>query len=194
MPSTGARTTRPARCLEPILKPLWGAYACLKRGRDAREPLDLDLPERKVVLTKEGFVDRVVVPERLDAHKLVEEFMIQANVAAAETLEKKRTPLLYRIHDASSPEKLESLRDFLSTLDISLPKAGNLRPSHFNGILKRVVDTPNAELVNTVVLRSPGAGGIRAGQHRPFRAEPAPLRPLHLADPPLFGPHRPSAA
>ena len=140
--------------LETILKPLWGAYACLKRGRDAREPLDLDLPERKVLLTKDGLVDRVVVPDRLDAHKLVEEFMIQANVAAAETLEKKRTPLLYRIHDASSPEKLESLRDFLSTLDISLPKAGNLRPSHFNGILKRVVNTPNAELVNTVVLRS----------------------------------------
>ncbi len=140
--------------LEPVLKPLWGAYACLTRGRNDREPLDLDLPERKVLLTKDGLVDRVVVPERLDAHKLVEEFMIQANVAAAETLEKKRTPLLYRIHDASSPEKLESLRDFLSTMDISLPKAGNLRPSHFNGILKRVEGTPNAELVNTVVLRS----------------------------------------
>ncbi|MDJ0929880.1 ribonuclease R [Breoghania sp.] len=140
--------------LDPVLKPLWDAYACLKRGREVREPLDLDLPERKVLLTKGGFVDRVVVPERLDAHKLVEEFMIQANVVVAETLEKRRTPLLYRIHDASSPEKLESLRDFLSTLDIKLPKAGTLRPSHFNGILKHVEDTPNAELVNTVVLRS----------------------------------------
>ena len=140
--------------LEPILKPLWGAYASLKRGREAREPLELDLPERKILLKEDGTVDRVLVPERLDAHKLIEECMIQANVAAAETLELKRTPLLYRVHDASSPEKLEALRDFLSTIDIKLPKAGNLRPSHFNGILGRVKDTPHADLVNEVVLRS----------------------------------------
>lgn len=140
--------------LEPILKPLYEAYAALKRGREAREPLELDLPERKILLKPDGTVDRVLVPERLDAHKLIEECMIQANVAAAETLEQKRTPLLYRIHDASSPEKLEALRDFLSTLDIKLPKAGNLRPSHFNGILGRVKGTPHADLVNEVVLRS----------------------------------------
>jgi ribonuclease R len=140
--------------LTGVLKPLWEAYACLKRGRDAREPLDLDLPERKILLKPDGTVDRVIVPERLDAHKLIEEMMIQANVCAAETLEKHKVPLVYRIHDAPSLEKLESLREFLGSLDISLPKAGALRPSQFNHILARVVDTPNQTMVNEVVLRS----------------------------------------
>ena len=75
--------------LDDVLKPLWAAYEVLKRGRNAREPLELDLPERKILLKPDGTVDRVVVPDRLDAHKLIEEFMIQANVAAAETLEAK---------------------------------------------------------------------------------------------------------
>ena len=150
----GFASDRTGPMLEPILKPLWEAYAVLKRGRDAREPLDLDLPERKILLKPDGTVDRVVVPERLDAHKLIEEFMIQANVAAAETLERHRIGLVYRIHDAPSQEKLFSLSEFLSTLDFKLAKTGNLRPSQFNGILARFADTPNAHLVNEVVLRS----------------------------------------
>lgn len=140
--------------LEGVLKPLWAAYAVLKKGRDAREPLELDLPERKIKLKEDGTVDSVYVPERLDAHKLIEEFMIQANVAAAETLERKKSPLLYRVHDASTPEKLESLKDFLSTISMKLPSSGGLRPSVFNGILAKVKDTPQANLVNEVVLRS----------------------------------------
>jgi ribonuclease R len=140
--------------LEPVLKPLWAAYAALKAARDARSPLDLDLPERKLVLKTDGTVDRVVVPPRLDAHRLIEEFMIQANVAAAETLEAKRTPLVYRVHDAPSFEKLEALRELLKTLDIELPKSGNLRPSHFNRILARVAGQDSASLVNEVVLRT----------------------------------------
>lgn len=140
--------------LDGVLKPLWAAYDALKKGREAREPLELDLPERKIALKTDGTVDHVYVPDRLDAHKLIEEFMIQANVAAAETLEKKKSPLLYRVHDASTPEKLESLKEFLSTLNMKLPSAGGLRPSVFNGILAKVKDTPQAHLVNEVVLRS----------------------------------------
>ncbi|MBG6205671.1 ribonuclease R [Labrenzia sp. EL_126] len=140
--------------LEGVLQPIWDAYAVVKKGRDAREPLELDLPERKIKLKDDGTVDHVFVPERLDAHKLIEEFMIQANVAAAETLEKKKSPLLYRVHDASTPEKLESLKDFLSTLNMKLPSSGGLRPSVFNGILAKVKDSPQANLVNEVVLRS----------------------------------------
>lgn len=140
--------------LEGVLQPIWDAYAVVKKGRDAREPLELDLPERKIKLKDDGTVDHVFVPERLDAHKLIEEFMIQANVAAAETLEKKKNPLLYRVHDASTPEKLESLKDFLSTLNMKLPSSGGLRPSVFNGILAKVKDSPQANLVNEVVLRS----------------------------------------
>ncbi len=140
--------------LGPVLRPLWDAYAVLLRGRQAREPLELDLPERKILLKPDGTVDRVVIPERLDAHKLIEEFMIQANVAAAETLEAKRSPLVYRIHDQPSLSKLESLREFLSSLDLKIAKQGNLKPETFNQILTKVVDTPNQHLVNEVVLRS----------------------------------------
>ncbi|WP_370673688.1 ribonuclease R [Pleomorphomonas sp. PLEO] len=140
--------------VDNILKPLWAAYDILASARDARGPLDLNLPERKVLLKPDGTVDRIATPERLTAHRLIEEFMIQANVAAAETLEKRRTPLLYRIHDQPSLAKLESLREFLATLDMKIAKQGNLQPELFNRILERVEGTPQAYLVNEVVLRS----------------------------------------
>jgi ribonuclease R len=140
--------------LEPVLRPLWAAYACVKQARDKRAPLDLDLPERKILLKPDGTVDRVIVPQRLDAHRLIEEFMILANVAAAEELEKHRQVLIYRVHDAPSPEKLVALREFLATFDISIPKADNLRPANFNGILARVRGSEHETLVNEVVLRS----------------------------------------
>jgi len=145
-------TTRPL--LGPVLSPLWGAWQALRRGREARGPLELDLPERKVILKNDGSIDRIIVPPRLDAHRLIEEFMIQANVAAAETLEVKKSPLLYRIHEPPSKIKLEALRDFLKTLEIQLPKAGTLRPAHFNRILTRVEGSDIDQLVNEVVLRS----------------------------------------
>ncbi len=150
----GQADTQTADILDSVLKPLWAAYACLKKGRDHREPLDIDVPERKIKLKKDGTVDRVIVPDRLDAHKLVEEFMIQANVAAAESLEHKKQPLIYRIHDAPSLSKLESFRDFLKTMNMTLTRSGNLRPVHFNAILNAARDSDSADLVNQVVLRS----------------------------------------
>lgn len=143
-----------APLLVGVLRPLYAAYAAVKKARDAREPLDLDLPERKIMLKPDGTVDKVVVPERLDAHRLIEEFMILANVAAAETLEEKRTPLVYRVHDSPSLEKFSSLREFLKTLDIALPKTDTVRPAHFNAILARTEGTELAPLVNQVILRS----------------------------------------
>ncbi len=114
----------------------------------------MDLPERKIVLDSEGRVLRIVTPERLDAHRLIEEFMIQANVSAAETLEAVKSPLLYRIHDAPGQEKLKALAEFLATLDVTMPKAGLVKPEQFNRILSRMKDTEFAELVNEVILRS----------------------------------------
>lgn len=140
--------------LDGVLKPLYAAYRCVKKARDARQPLDLDLPERKILLKEDGTVDSVVVPERLDAHRLIEEFMILANVAAAETLEERRTPLIYRVHDGPTLAKLSALRDFLKTLDIGLPKIDQVRPAHFNRILAEVAETDAAPLVNQVILRS----------------------------------------
>jgi ribonuclease R len=126
----------------------------MARARDGRAPLDLDLPERKILLKADGTVDRIIAPERLEAHRLIEEFMIQANVAAAETLERARVPLIYRVHDEPAPEKLQALREFLATIDISLPKGAVLRPEHFNHILSRVKGRDVEKLVNEVVLRT----------------------------------------
>ncbi|MFL9823932.1 ribonuclease R [Rhodoplanes sp. SY1] len=137
-----------------VLRPLYDAYAALKRARDERSPLDLELPERKILLKPDFTVDRVVVPPRLDAHRLIEEMMILANVAAAETLEKQKTPLVYRVHDEPSLDKMTALREFLATLDINVPKAGALKPAQFNTVLARVKGRDNEALVNEVVLRS----------------------------------------
>ena len=151
----GGRTDEDSQwLLDPVLRPLYAAYATLKRARDARGPLDLDLPERKILLKADGTVDRVVTPERLESHRLIEEFMILANVAAAETLEAARTPLIFRVHDEPSLEKVEALRQFLETLHISMPKGGAMRAEQFNHILDRVKGTDHEKLVNEVVLRS----------------------------------------
>ncbi|EAS51051.1 VacB and RNase II family 3'-5' exoribonucleases [Aurantimonas manganoxydans SI85-9A1] len=150
----GATGDVDAHVTETMLKPLWAAYALARSARERRQPLDLDLPERKLKLGPDGRVEKVVVPARLDAHRLIEEFMILANVAAAESLESKRQALIYRAHDAPSLAKLESLREFLRTLEISLAKSGTLRPSHFNGILSQVKASEHESLVNEVVLRS----------------------------------------
>ncbi|WP_407154577.1 ribonuclease R [Bradyrhizobium sp. STM 3557] len=140
--------------LDPILKPLYAAYEVAKRGRDARDPLELDLPERKILLKADGTVDRVVIPERLDAHRLIEEFMILANVAAAEMLEKKALPLIYRVHDEPTVEKVHALQEFLKTLDVPFAKSGALRPSLFNRVLTLVAGQDYENMVNEVVLRS----------------------------------------
>ncbi|HEX7925394.1 MAG TPA: VacB/RNase II family 3'-5' exoribonuclease, partial [Bradyrhizobium sp.] len=140
--------------LDPILKPLWSAYELVKLARNERDPLDLDLPERKILLKPDGTVDRVIVPQRLDAHRLIEEFMILANVAAAEMLEKKALPLIYRVHDEPSQEKVHNLQEFLKTLDLPFTKQGALRPAQFNRVLAQVSGEDYEPLVNEVVLRS----------------------------------------
>ena len=140
--------------IEPVLKPLYAAYDALKRARAERGPLDLDLPERKILLKADGTVDRVVTPERLEANRLIEEFMILANVAAAETLEKARIPLIYRVHDEPTMEKVNALREFLATLDIPFAKGGAMRAEAFNKILARVKGHDAEQLINDVVLRT----------------------------------------
>lgn len=140
--------------VDPVLRPLYDAYAAVKKARDAREPLDLDLPERKIILKTDGTVDRVIVPDRLDAHRLIEEFMILANVAAAETLEKHHTPLIYRVHDEPGMEKVQALRDLMQSMDLNFAKTGALRPAAFNRVLAQVKGRDEETLVNEVVLRT----------------------------------------
>jgi ribonuclease R len=146
-----------AKCtplMRSALEPLWQASRAVARARARRDPLDLDLPERKILLDADGRVEGVTTPERLEAHRLIEEFMIQANVAAAETLEAKRAPVVFRVHDAPSKEKLAALREFLETLGLELPGAGALRAGDFNRVLQRAKSLPVADLVNEIVLRA----------------------------------------
>jgi len=150
----GRPNAKTGMLLEPVLKPLWRAYDVLMKGRKAREPLELDLPERKLILDAHGLIERVVTPLRLDAHRLIEEFMIQANVAAAEELEAKKTPLLYRVHEHPSEEKLRALAEFLRTVDLAMPLGQVMRPKHFNALLRQVEGKDYQHLVNEVVLRT----------------------------------------
>ena len=145
-------TTRPL--LKDVLLPLRAAYEAAARARDIRGPLDLDLPERKIILKQDGTVDRVATPPRFEAHRLIEEFMIAANVAAAETLEAKRQALIYRAHDEPSLEKMNALAEFLATIGIKFAKGQVLRPAQFNTILARVRETEHENVVNEIVLRT----------------------------------------
>lgn len=139
--------------LETVLKPLWAAYACVWAAREKRQPLEIDAPEHKIIF-KNGRVAGVKRRERFDAHKLIEEFMIQANVAAAETLEKHGRPLIYRIHDRPSDEKLAALSDFLPTVNMSWAKGQNVTAARFNRILHLAQGTGHQDIVNEVVLRT----------------------------------------
>ncbi|MFN7001217.1 MAG: ribonuclease R family protein, partial [Elioraea tepidiphila] len=132
---------------------LYGAFRALLAARQKRGTLDLDLPERKVVLDAEGRVQAVLPRPRLDSHRLIEEFMVAANVAAAEELERHGAPCMYRVHDRPADAKLEGLRQFLSTFDLSLPPAELLKPRHFAAILARVKDRPEERLVHETILR-----------------------------------------
>ncbi|MBT7943586.1 MAG: ribonuclease R [Alphaproteobacteria bacterium] len=140
--------------MEAVINPLYGAFAALLKNRDKRGVLELDMPERKVQLGPDGSVSAIALRQRLDSHKLIEEFMICANVAAAETLEKAKIPCLYRVHDEPSQEKLAALGEVLSSVNISFEKGGVASPKRFNRVLKLAADTAHAEMINVMVLRS----------------------------------------
>ncbi len=150
----GRRAPKTDALLEKVLKPLWAAYRCLGKARDKRSPLALDLPERKIILDDKGSVAKVVTPARLDAHKLIEEFMIQANVAAAEELEKRKSPLLYRVHENPSPEKLKALASFLKTIGRDWTMGETVKPAQFNKLLHSVKGEDYEHLVHSIVLRT----------------------------------------
>jgi ribonuclease R len=133
---------------------LFGAFQCLLAARERRGTLELDLPERRVVLDEAGHVASVLPRNRLDSHRLIEEFMIAANVCAAEELERLGQPCLYRVHDRPSDQKLEGLRQFLDSFELDLPAAGELQSRHFAALLEQTRDLPESRLVHETVLRS----------------------------------------
>ncbi len=145
-------TTAPL--LDSVLRPLWAAYASLVRARERRQPLALDLPERRIVLTEDGQVASVAFRDRFDAHRLIEECMVLANVAAAETLAEKRMAFLYRVHEEPSPEKLEALREVAKASGLTLAKGQVLQTAHLNRLLDQASGREDAELINLSTLRA----------------------------------------
>jgi ribonuclease R len=133
---------------------LYAAYHALLSARRARGTLDLDLPERRVILDSKGAVRDVVPRARLASHQLIEEFMVAANVAAAEELERLRQPCMYRVHAPPPPEKMKALRSFLSGLGISFAPAKDVHPRDFDRLLSRVAGSDQAGLVNDMILRA----------------------------------------
>ncbi len=136
------------------LAALYAAFRVLLTARTERGTLDLDLPERKVILDEAGVVTAILPRPRLDSHRLIEEFMVLANVCAAEELERLARPCMYRIHAPPSDEKLDTLRIFLRQFDISLPPSNALHPRDLDHVLKKVAGSAHAFMVNDVVLRS----------------------------------------
>jgi ribonuclease R len=138
----------------PLLEPLYGLFRALKAARDTRGSLDLDMPERRVIVADDGAVVGIQPRARYDSHRLIEEMMVAANVCAAEELERLNQPCMYRIHDEPSQEKLGALREFLKTLDIALAPGQVMSPLLFNRVLERARDTEHEHMVNEVVLRA----------------------------------------
>ena len=150
----GQPNEKVAPLIEDVIHPLFAAYDALKTARAKRQPLDLDLPERRIELSEEGTVTSVAFKDRLDAHKLIEEFMVLANVAAAETLIAKRQPHLLRVHEEPNQDKLTALRETAQASGFTLAKGQVLQTRHLNSLLNAAEGTEFDELINMATLRS----------------------------------------
>ncbi len=150
----GQPNDKTAPLLDEVINPLYAAYEATTKARATRQPLDLDLPERKIILSEDGKVSSVAIAERLDAHRLIEEFMVLANVAAAEELIRLQRPLLFRVHEEPSPAKLEALREVAQASGFTLAKGQVLHTQHLNRLLGQAEDTEFDELINMTTLRS----------------------------------------
>ncbi len=144
----------PRELIEKALKPLWACWRALFAARQKRDPLELDLPERRVMLDEKGRIMSIAPRDRLDAHRLVEDFMIAANVAAARALETKKAPVMYRVHEAPSREKLVALKDYLKTFDVEFTLGQVIKPGTFNRIIERLGDGDGRVEIMEQLLRT----------------------------------------
>jgi ribonuclease R len=144
----------PQELVDKALKPLWACWRALFAARQKRDPLELDLPERRVMLDEKGRIASIAPRDRLDAHRLVEDFMIAANVAAARALEAKKSPVMYRVHEPPSREKLVALKDYLKTFGVEFSLGQVIKPGTFNRIIERVGESEGREEIMEQLLRT----------------------------------------
>jgi len=150
----GRPNDRCAALMDEVIAPLYAAWQATVTARAERQPLELDLPERRIELAPDGRVASVAFKDRLDAHRLIEEFMVLANVAAAEELQRLRRPLLFRVHEEPSPEKIDALREVAQASGFTLAKGQVLQTRHLNRLLAQAEGTDFDELLNITTLRS----------------------------------------
>ena len=167
----------------PMLEQLGEAYAALRRARDERGAIDFDMTETRIVLGPDARVERIEPAQRNVAHRIIEECMVAANVAAARFLERHRLPALFRIHEGPSSEKVEELRVFLDEFGLKLGGGDAPEPRHFAAVIERAASRPDAQLIQTVMLRSlsqasyaPGNVGHFGLAHRAYLHFTSPIR------------------
>ncbi|MDA8726376.1 ribonuclease R, partial [Alphaproteobacteria bacterium] len=139
---------------DTVLQPLWQAYQCMVEAREQRQPLRINRPERRIEMDDKGKITRIYIPPSLEAHKLIEEMMVTANVCAAETLEKAKRPLIYRVHDTPPNDRVRALSDFLRSMNVKLSLGQTLLPKLFNGLMEQAADQPYAPTISEAVLRT----------------------------------------
>jgi ribonuclease R len=139
---------------DTVLQPLWQAYQCMVEAREQRQPLRINRPERRIEMDDKGKITRIYIPPSLEAHKLIEEMMVTANVCAAETLEKAKRPLIYRVHDTPPDDRVRALSDFLRSMNVKLSLGQTLLPKLFNGLMEQAADQPYAPTISEAVLRT----------------------------------------
>lgn len=140
--------------LQALVAPLWGCWRALDAARRARAPLELDLPEKQLRLDAAGMVREVTERPRLQAHRVIEDMMIAANVAAAKALEAAGLPLIYRCHDTPARERLATLKDYLATFGLNLALGQVVTPQMFNRILAQARPRPEYAGIAEAVLRA----------------------------------------
>ncbi len=140
--------------LKPALEHLNAVYEALRERRERRGAIDFHLKENKIQLDERGKVESVRPVERLVTHKLIEECMVAANVESARRMKRAKIPGLYRVHEGPEEERLEELVLFLQTFGFKLGSASKVEPKELNRIIESVAGRPEAELIETVILRS----------------------------------------
>ncbi|MYL22436.1 ribonuclease R [Vreelandella massiliensis] len=150
----GATLREEYRDLVTPLHNLHELYTLLREAREARGAIDFDTTETAIIFNEERKIEKIVPRSRNEAHKIIEECMLAANVATARFLDKHDLPALYRIHEKPTPERLDKLRLFLNELGLTLPGGDDPTPQDFQTLRETIADRPDADIIQTVMLRS----------------------------------------
>ena len=153
MTDKGKQWRQHYRPIVPHLETMYGLYKVLRKGRSKRGAIDFETVETKIEFDSERKISQIVPTARNDAHMIIEECMLMANVCAADFLSRYKVPGLFRVHNGPSDQKLDNLREFLGEMGLSMA-GGDPSPSHYQTLLKQIADRPDAQLIQTVMLRS----------------------------------------